>query len=62
METEKKQHGGARANAGRKKLDNARIIKVGLSLSKKAFETLERLATEQKTTKNDIINQLLESM
>ena len=62
METEKKQRGGARTGAGRKKMENGRNIAVALKLSAKAFETLERMATEQNTTKNDVINKLLESL
>ena len=62
METEKKQRGGARVGAGRKAQENARNIRASFMLSSKAAETLEQLATTQNTTKNDIINNLLESM
>lgn len=63
METEeKKQRGGARAGAGRKKKENGRNKSVALSLSTKAFETLEKLVEQYGTNKNDVINKLLENM
>lgn len=62
MEVEKKQHGGVRKGAGRKKIENGRNISVALKLSTKAFTVLENMALQQNTTKNDIINKLLENM
>lgn len=62
METEKKQRGGKREGAGRKRIDNGRNIRASFMLSTKAAETLEKMALEQNTTKNDIINRLLENM
>lgn len=62
METEKKKRGGARPGAGRKKMINGRNIKMSFSLSSKAANELERQAVENNTTKNDIINILLEKI
>lgn len=62
MEAEKKQRGGKREGAGRKKIGNGRNNAVAFRLSAKAFDLIERMATEQNTTKNDIINILLEKI
>lgn len=62
MEAEKKQRGGARLGAGRKKTDNARNNRASFMLSSKALETLERMALEGNTTKNDVINKILENL
>ena len=62
MEAEKKQRGGSRAGAGRKKTENARNIRASFMLSTKASEALERMAAQQNTTKNDVINNFLEQL
>lgn len=62
METEKKQRGGKREGAGRKKTENGRSIKLSFSLSPKAAGMLERMAAENNTTRNDIINITLENL
>ena len=62
MEEEKKKRGGARPGAGRKKQDNSRNIRVGLSLSPEAYAFLEQLVSQSGTNKNDVINRLLEQM
>lgn len=62
MEAEKKQRGGKREGAGRKKNENGRNIAVAFKLSAKAFNLIERMAAERNTTKNDIINIILEKM
>ncbi|MDE6642877.1 MAG: hypothetical protein K2K27_02110 [Muribaculaceae bacterium] len=46
MESEKKQCGGARANAGRKKLENARNISVACKLSQKTLDYLGKTTTD----------------
>lgn len=62
METEKKQHGGARVGAGRRKKVNSRAQSVALRLSTKAFENLQKLVEKEGSNKNDVINKLLESL
>lgn len=56
------KRGGRREGAGRKSFENARNNRAGFMLSKKALENLNRLADERHTTKNDIINTLLENL
>ncbi|MBD5320898.1 MAG: hypothetical protein HDS07_08455 [Bacteroides sp.] len=43
-------------------MGNGRKIAVAFRLLAKAFDLIERMATEQNTTKNDIINILLEQL
>ena len=62
MEEIKKQRGGARIGAGRKRKDNGRNNSVALSLSAKALENLNILVEREGTNKNDVINKLLEQM
>lgn len=63
QELEKKStYGGKREGAGRKPLPNARNIRVGFTLSPKAYEALINLTKDKSTSKNDAINQLLESL
>ncbi len=62
MEEKKSSRGGRRQGAGRKKLENGRNVRASFMLSTQAAQTLERLAAEQSTTKNDIINHLLEAI
>lgn len=61
-ETKKPKHGGARVGAGRKRMENGRNVRASFMLSTKAAEALERLATEQGTSRNDAINNLLERL
>ena len=61
-ETKKPKRGGARAGAGRKRMENGRNVRASFMLSTKAAEALERLAAEQGTSRNDAINNLLESL
>lgn len=59
-ETTKAKWGGSRKGAGRKPQENARNIRASFTLSEKAAAALARLAAEQGTTRNDIINRILE--
>ena len=43
-------------------MGNGRNIAVAFRLLSKAFDLIERMATEQNTMKNDIINILLEQL
>ena len=59
---EKKNHGGAREGAGRKKKENARSIRVSFMLSPEADAALRRRAAEEGCSRNDAINRLLEDL
>ncbi len=58
----KSGHGGSRQGAGRKKKENGRNIRASFMLSAKANEMLEKLSEQSGTSKNDVINNILESM
>lgn len=60
-EEKKQTRGGKRLGAGRKPAENARNIRASFMLSKKADEALARLCSEQGTTRNDVINKILEA-
>lgn len=56
----KSNRGGRRAGAGRKREENSRNNRASFMLSDVAMNNLRRLADESGTTRNDIINRLLE--
>lgn len=62
VERVKSGHGGARQGAGRKRGENSRNIRASFMLSADANEVLERLVQQSGTSKNDVINTLLEAM
>lgn len=54
--------GGARPGAGRKKGTNSRNIRVAFTLSPEAVARLAAAAEAEGTTRNDIVNRLLEGL
>lgn len=54
--------GGARPGAGRKKGTNSRNIRVAFTLSPEAVARLAAAAEAEGTTRNDIVNRLLEAL
>lgn len=56
------KRGGKREGAGRKPMENPRNIRVSYKISQKAMEGLSKYAEQNGTSKNDALNQLLESL
>lgn len=54
--------GGARPGAGRKKGTNSRNIRVAFTLSPEAVARLAAAAESQGTSRNDLVNRLLEAL
>ena len=62
IESKKTGRGGSRHGAGRKKKENGRNIRASFMFSEKANSVLEMLAEKSGTSKNDVLNNLLEGM
>jgi hypothetical protein len=58
---EYKGRGGARANAGRKKIRGTRI-KISYEIDVEVFNLLDNMSKEQHTTKTDIINKAIKHL
>lgn len=57
---EKKTHGGARAGAGRKRINESKYVSKSVSLLEEKWEQLEIKAKELGTTKNKLVANLVE--
>ena len=62
METTKKQHGGKREGAGRKKTGEGRNCSVAFRISETTLHKLNKIAEKKGKTKSDIINEILEEL